>query len=158
MKLPSITIIRDTREQKGWNFDPEEKVAGKIQILGTEVGTLDAGDYTIKGMEHIVRIERKFGFCELFGNMTPVSNRERFEREMEKLRPIPYKYLVIESSINDDILGLSVPQIYKGPPGSAVLKWIFELQVEFGIIPVFTGSCGKRVVKQIFEAIIRKTS
>src|SRR6476620_5096422 len=107
-RLPSITVVRDTREKEdqGWIFEPEEKVAGKIQILGTVETGLDAGDYTLLGYEDKIRIERKQGFCELFGNMSPKDHRERFEREMEKLRNIPYKYLIIEGMLTRDVLGM----------------------------------------------------
>jgi hypothetical protein len=71
MKLPSIVIIRDTREKenKGWDFHGEDKKPGKVQILGTEEIVLNAGDYSIKGHEDLVRIERKQGFAEMFTNL-----------------------------------------------------------------------------------------
>ncbi len=157
-KLPSITIIRDTREKEdqGWMFEPEEKLPGKIQILGTVEAGLDAGDYTIQGYEDQIRIERKQGFCELFGNMSPLAHRERFEREMEKLRSIPYKYLVIEGMLTHDVLGMSIPQFTKSPPTSAVVRWLFSLQMEYGIVPVFAGECGKKTARYIFEQFMRR--
>lgn len=159
--LPVIKVLVDTREQKPWMFEPEEKVSGKIQFIGSEVVTLSAGDYTIsiddKPLNDIVVIERKMGFCELFGNMSPVSNKERFEREMEKLRNVPFKYLIIESSINSDIWGMSVPQ-YKsvGPPVSRVFEWVINLQQEYGIVPIWAGDCGKKCARRIFEQVARK--
>jgi hypothetical protein len=156
MALPAITIIRDTREQLGWVFDPEEKQPSKVQVLGTVTKTLDAGDYSIEGYEHLVRIERKAGFCELFGNMTPVAHKERFIREMEKLKDIPYKYLVIESVLSNDIFGLTIPQFYKSPPVSAVVRWVYELQMDYGIVPIFAGEAGKKTVRYLFETIMRR--
>jgi hypothetical protein len=155
MRLPALTVIRDTREQKGWDFHPEEKVAGKIQVLGTEVGTLEAGDYSLKGYEDIIRIERKMGFRELFGNYSPVANRERFEREMEKLRHIKYKYIIVESSLSDDLLGMAPPQVQTGLPCNTVMKWLEELEVEYGISVKYAGPCGKRLARTIFEAVAR---
>ena len=159
-RLPEITIIRDTREHanNGWWFNEEEKKPGRIRVTGTVSQALDAADYTVLGYEDVVRIERKAGICELFGNMIPVANRERFEREMEKLRDIPYKYIVIETNLNDDVLGLSVPQMFKGPTSSSVVKWLFELQMEYGVVPVFAGGCGKRVARYIFENAIRRVT
>lgn len=156
MALPEITIIRDTREQKGWIFEPEEKKPGKIRVLGTEVGTLDAADYSVKGYESLIRIERKNGFAELFCNMSPKAHKERFEREMEKLRDIPYKYLIIETVLSDDALCLSVPQMYKGPPSSSVLKWIYELEMEYGIVPIFANDAGKRTARYLIELAIKR--
>jgi hypothetical protein len=155
-KLPEITIIKDTREQKGWDFLEEEKVAGKVRVAGMEVATMDAADYTIKGAEDLVRIERKYGFTELFNNMTPLESKYRFEREMEKLRAVKHRYLVIETSLNDDILALSIPQLYKGPTANRVLSWITELEMEYGIVPIYAGSCGRRVARHIFDNIARR--
>jgi hypothetical protein len=155
-RLPDITIVRDTREQKGWDFPEEEKQAGKIRVAGTVTATLDAGDYTIKGYEDLVRIERKYGFCELFGNMVPKEAELRFEREMEKLRNIPHKYIIIETSLSDDILGLSVPQMRFGMPANRLLKWLMEISIEYGVMPIFAGECGKRVARSIFDEVVRK--
>jgi hypothetical protein len=154
--LPDITIIRDTREQKGWDFPAEEKQAGKIRIAGTIEQALDAGDYTIKGYEDLIRIERKYGFTELFGNLVPKEVQLRFEREMERLRPIPHKYIIIETSLSDDILGLSIPQMKFGPPASRIVKWLMEISLEYNVMPIFAGSCGKRVAKMIFDEVVRK--
>jgi len=158
MALPEITIIRDTREQQGWIFEPEEKKPGKIRVLGTETATLDAADYSVKGYEDLIRIERKNGFGELFCNMSPKAHKERFEREMEKLRHIPYKYIIVETVLSDDALCLSVPQMFRGPPSSAVLKWLFELQMEYGIVPVFAGDAGQRTARYLIELAIRKAN
>lgn len=154
-KLPEITIVTDTREQKPWTFDEEEKQPGKVRIAGNVVECLDAGDYSIKGLEHLVRIERKMGFRELFGNMSPTEHRDRFEREMEKLRTIPFKYLLIESNLSHDILALSVPQYQSGPPASRVLDWLTYLNQKYGIHHMFVGECGQRVAKTIFKQIAR---
>lgn len=157
-RLPDMTIIRDTREQQGWTFEPEEKVAGRIQVMGTQEQALDAGDYSLVGFEDQIRIERKQGFCELFGNMTPVEHKERFEREMEKLRDIPFKYLIVEANISRDVLGLSVPQMWKAPPTSAVLRWLTELEMEYGIRVIFAGDAGKRVARMVFDTFLRRVA
>lgn len=156
MSKLDIFVIKDTREQKGWDFHPEEKKPGKLCILGTEIATLDAGDYTIKGYEDIIRIERKMGFAELFGNMTPLDHKERFEREMEKLRDIKHKYILVETSINNDMLGMAPPQFRGGIPSSAVMKWLLKLEMEYNIRTLFVGDAGKRVSKLIFEQIVSK--
>src|SRR5687768_8444222 len=105
MKLKDIEIIRDNREKpgEGWFWESEEKRPGKMRISGTTNATLDAADYSVVGYENIVRIERKFGFSELFGNMTSKEHKERFEREMEKLSIIPHAYILIESNLSKDI-------------------------------------------------------
>lgn len=46
-----IPIIEDTREQLAWKFNPD--------VFSVEPGTLATGDYTLKGYEDRVCIERK---------------------------------------------------------------------------------------------------
>ncbi len=157
--LPDITIIRDTREQRGWTFDGEEKKPGQVRIMGTEEGCLDCGDYAIKGMEDLVRIERKNSWQELFGNYSPVASKERFEREMEKLRLIKHRYILIEANLCNDLISLTVPQYYNaagGPAGIRVYEWLLELQLEYDVNVQFVGDCGKRIAKSIFKQIARK--
>lgn len=157
-KLPEITIRKDRREHEGhgWTFAAEEKEAGKVRILGTTEDSMDAADYSIVGYEDLVRIERKQNFTELIGNFINKDNRIRFENELEKLRKVKFKYLVIESDLNADMMGLSVPQFNHGPPISRITNMIWEYQLEYGIIPVFAGSCGKRIASQIFKNVARK--
>ncbi len=155
-RLPQIKIIRDTREQKGWDFELEEKKAGKVQILGTIDQKLDAGDYSIVGLEDMVSIERKRSMCELFLNCTPADHRERFEREMERFQNIKHKYLVIETVLSKDLLSMSIPQMTRGMPGSAVMRWLIDLQIEYGIVPIFAGDAGPKVATTIFRNMARR--
>jgi len=157
-RLPKdITIIRDTREKEnqGWIFNDTESKAGKINFSDTELCKLDSGDYSIKGMEDIVTIERKNGFSELFGNMTSKSNKERFHREMERMKNVKHKYIVVEGNINKDILGMCPPQMRNGPPAKTILKWLNEIELKYGVNVIFAGDCGKIVAESIFENILR---
>ena len=59
-KEPDFIIIKDIREQTPWEFHYEHTVA-------EEIGTLKTGDYTVKGMEDKLVIERKGCIEELAG-------------------------------------------------------------------------------------------
>lgn len=153
-----IIVLQDSREQKGWQFDKEEKARSgyKSQIIDMKTVALDAADYSLEGYEDIIRIEKKSGFTELFGNFTPAANKERFIREMQKLKDIKHKYLVIEGVVNTDIFGMSLQQFKYPVPCSALIKWILELQLEFGIVPIFAGNAGKKTTRILFENIVKK--
>lgn len=155
-KLPEFTVIKDTREQQGWEFSLEEKKPGNCQLTNFEIGKLDTGDYSIKGLEHLVTIERKNGFSELFGNLGSSVSRQRFEREMERMAAIPYSYILVETNLNYDTLGLGVPQSKFGMPASAILKYLMDYSVEYNVKTMFVGDCGKKVARSIFESICRK--
>jgi len=94
MKLPaelkpeSVVAICDTREQQPLDLAP----------LRTVSGTLDTGDYSLQGCEHIVRIERK-SLSDLIGCVG--RERDRFDREVQRLLAYPVKVLVVESSWPD---------------------------------------------------------
>lgn len=151
-----ITIIKDSREQKGWEFEAEKKTNSMAKIEGTVVEALNAADYAIKGYEDLLRIERKAGMCELFNNMMPSHNNDRFIREMEKLKDIKHKYIIVEDNLSNDVLSLSVPQMYKGPPSNTILRWLLEIQIDYGVHTIFAGNAGKRVARNLFDLIVRK--
>ena len=79
---PLPTIIVDTREQTPLEF----------QHLPSERGTLQSGDYSIQGLEHDFAIERK-SVADLCGSLT--RGRERFERELHRLRGFPFARVLI---------------------------------------------------------------
>jgi ERCC4-type nuclease len=91
VKLPSalkpeqVIAIVDTREQNPLDLSP----------LRSQVGTLETGDYSVVGLEHVVRIERK-SLEDLIGCIG--RDRERFDREVQRLLSYPVRCLVIESS------------------------------------------------------------
>lgn len=154
--MKDITVLVDSREQKPWQFDIEEPKSGySTRITSSEVTGLDCGDYSVKGYEDLIRIERKMGFGELFNNMIPKTNKDRFEREMEKLQQIKYKYILIESNLSKDIMGLSVGQMFKGPPCSKVFRWLNEIEIKYGVHVNFVGDCGPKVARLIFDNVIK---
>lgn len=83
MKIaPSIII--DSREQQPWKFEN----------LPTETGTLDTGDYSIRGLEHLVAVERK-SLPDLLACCG--RHRDRFKRELQRLRGYEFRLLVVEA-------------------------------------------------------------
>ena len=90
-KLPAkldpknVIAIVDSREQNALNLEP----------LTTVTSTLPTGDYSVRGLEHVVAIERK-SLDDLVGCVG--RDRERFDREVQRLLAFPVRILVIESS------------------------------------------------------------
>jgi ERCC4-type nuclease len=84
----SPCIVIDTREQTPLTFD----------TLPSQVGTLDTGDYSVRGLEHLISIERK----SLPDLLTCVGReRERFKRELRRLRGYRFRLLLVECSAAD---------------------------------------------------------
>jgi DNA excision repair protein ERCC-4 len=80
-----VLAIIDSREQTPLDLSP----------LSTTTTTLTTGDYSIRGLEHVVCVERK-SLADLVGCVG--SDRERFEKEVQRLLAYPVRVLVIEST------------------------------------------------------------
>lgn len=83
MKIEA-TVIVDSREQQPLVFDN----------LPAVTGTLSTGDYSVVGLEHLIAVERK----EL-GDLLACCGRERdrFKRELQRLRAYRFRLLVVEA-------------------------------------------------------------
>jgi DNA excision repair protein ERCC-4 len=97
-----FTVIVDTREQSPYQFrtfkaDSKHKTPSGIPrplFIPVETATLKTADYSIKGYESEIAIERK-SLTDLFGTLG--SGRERFIRELERLSEFTVAHVVIEA-------------------------------------------------------------
>lgn len=126
--LGGMVIAVDTREQRPYRF------VGFPTIFTT----LHTGDYSVKGFEEVVTIERKeYGD---FLNCVGKSHR-RFSAEMERLLGFKYKALVIEAEIRAIADGQH-PKSRVDP--NAAIGMITRLAVQG--IPVM--ACGDRLLAE----------
>lgn len=101
--LCPFTVIIDTREQAPYQFrtfkaDAKYKTQSGIArplYIPTETATLRTGDYSIKGHESEIAVERK-SLTDLFGTLG--GGRERFERELQRLSKFQVAHVVIEAT------------------------------------------------------------
>jgi len=128
----SFIIIQDSREKRPWTF----QITGSVKDV--KISKLETGDYSIKGMEEILMIERKASVDELFMNLGV--QWKRFEREMERAKSYKYKYLVVEATMRDIYRGSR----YSKMSGRFIMARLVYLQIEYGIRVIFAGS-GKYV-------------
>jgi len=121
-KTPLI-FITDTREQKEYSFP--------IPALRRK---LNAGDYSVQGLEERVAVERKSlpDFVR-----TVIRDRDRFHEELRKLAQYEFACVVVEATLQDVLEG-KYPG-YAHP--NAVLGAAVSISVDWGI-PVFF--CGDR--------------
>lgn len=148
MKLPAtiqpewITAIVDTREQAPLNLTP----------LAVEIGTLPTGDYSIRGMEHLVAIERK-SLPDLLGCIG--RDRDRFDREVQRLLAYPTRALVVEATWAQIEMGSWTNSRIK--PAAAIgslLGWI-----EMGLPVILAGDherAGRYVARLLFTSARRR--
>jgi ERCC4-type nuclease len=147
MKLPAtiepevLTAVIDTREQHALDLAPLKIVRG----------TLTTGDYSVVGLEHVVSIERK-SLSDLLGCVG--GERERFDREVQRLIAYPVRALVVEAGWADLELGRWQSKITPAAAIGSVLGWIAS-----GLPVVMAGDhtrAGRYVSRLLFIAARRR--
>lgn len=92
LKPDQVRVIADSREQRAFDLSP----------LRMELGTLVTADYSLAGATDCVAVERK-ELDDLIGCLT--TGRERFSRELDRLRAYEFRAVVIEASWSDMVAG-----------------------------------------------------
>ena len=82
-----IEIVIDTREQHPFTFVP------MVDVIAC-LGTLPTGDYSLRGFESAVTVERKT-LDDLIGCLT--HDRSRFKHELERMRGFNSAAVVVEA-------------------------------------------------------------
>lgn len=99
-----FTILIDQREKAPYFFTglrAGSKNSCRPLVVPTEFAHLKTGDYSIAGMEDRICIERK-SLADLYSTLG--SNRDRFEREHERMTEFDFAAVVVEASIARVIL------------------------------------------------------
>lgn len=136
-----VTAIIDRREQLPLDLSP----------LQTTAGTLATGDYSIVGLEHVVAAERK-SLSDLLGCIG--GDRERFEREVQRLLAYPCRVIVVEATWADLEAGQWRSKITPSAAMGSVLGWIAA-----GIPIVMAGDharAGRYVSRLLYIAARRR--
>lgn len=145
-------VIRDTREKegKGWHFGPTEKCSG------TTIETMRTGDYTLKGYEDYLCIERKGSVVEVAGNLI----QPRFYEELERLEEFQFPFLVLEFNMDDLIrypFGCGLPAHVRRKckmDGFVLLGKLNEMMLKYKTKVLFVGEKGKDVASSLFKRVV----
>ncbi len=125
-----VTILIDDRERNSWTINH--------QGFKFETKRLKVGDYTIKGFEDQVAIEKKSGIIELISNLSG-KDRPRFKRFLEKLSKYPIKCIVIEDSLSHiDAAFRACPKTHLEP--FSIYYWLSVITIKYKIPVLFIGS------------------
>ena len=125
--MSKYTVIQDTREQDGWFFSPYDKCEGM------ERAYMPTGDYTLKGYEDVVCVERKASVAEIAMNLG--KKKKPFQEEMQRMKEFPFSFLILEFSMDDVIRfpeGSTVPRDARGKvrvTGKYLIKSLMEFQI-----------------------------
>ena len=131
------TIIIDTREAQPLIFTR----------LESRRGTLTTGDYSVAGLEELFAVERK-SISDLVGCCMG-ENRERFERELHRLRGFRFSRLLIIGSEAQILAG----QYHSNIKPKAILATLSAFEVRYDLPVVFSEtpeSAGRRIERWAF--------
>lgn len=123
LKIEDLTYLIDTREQTPFDF------ASMDPRIRTASATLPTGDYSIRGLEHLVTVERK-SLDDLIGCVG--RGRERFERELQRMKSYTARCVVVECSWDALEFGDYRSQITPKALTGSVMGWM-----EMGILFFF---------------------
>ncbi len=121
-----LKVVIDTREQAPFTFS-------RFQVE-TERAALSCGDYSLPGFEDCVSIERK-ELNDLIGCLMN-GNRDRFERELSKLRFYDLAAIVVEASLGDVSKGRYKSEMKP----HAVLQSVFAFSVRYRTAFIWAGN------------------
>jgi ERCC4-type nuclease len=141
LRPEDVVAVVDSREQLPLDLAP----------LATIAGTLATGDYSVRGLEHVVSVERK-GLADLLGCVG--QERDRFDREVQRLLAYPVRALVVESTWTEIEAGEWRSRITPSAVLGSLLGWIAS-----GLPVVMVGDhdrAGRYVSRLLFTAARRR--
>ena len=149
LKMSDFKAVIDTREQRPLTLD-----------MPCEVGTLDTGDYSILGLTDLIAVERK-SLEDLIACMT--SGRDRFERELRRLKAYPVRCVVVEANWYDLEQGNYRSKLNALAATHTVASWTARFCVPFQFVGThdaagrfvsyFLFTSAKRVVSRALDAL-----
>ncbi len=136
-----LVAICDSREQTPLDLSP----------MRVERAGLTTGDYSLRGLEDVIAIERK-SLPDLVGCVGV--ERERFERELVRLRAYPCRAVVVEATWAELQAGEWRSKVTPASAIGSVLAWVSD-----GIPFLFVGNheeAGRAVARLMFVAARRE--
>ena len=147
-KIPKqFTVLVDDREKHPWDLP-----------YRTEKKRLSTGDYTIRGFENTIAIEKKSGLIELLNDLAN-GYRLTFERFLKRLSEYPVKCIVVEDTLSNLSIDRALEHIKYKSRGKARLTaktiyyWTAEIAAKYQIPIVFVCKSAKMdLLPEIFRA------
>jgi ERCC4-type nuclease len=139
------TIIIDTREQL------------KIPFKNFEVATLQTGDYSIKGYENLISIERKSAI-DLYGTLG--KGNKRFKKELERSMDLEYFAIVVEDNFQNIRNKTFENSHFSKMKGYVITQILCTIHVKYNIPVFFTNNQyeSKILIKDLFKAYLKNKS
>ena len=123
-----MIIVQDSRERLPYSFD-DQRYTG----VTVEVAALPVGDYSLKGLEHLVACERKSlsDLAQCLGR-----DRGRFVKELHKARGYDAFAVIVEG----DWFQLASGQYGSHVDAHAACQSVLSFAVHMGVLILFCGN------------------
>jgi len=128
--IPKPAVLVDTREQLPFAFTNHPNWIDKVIWH-----KLDAGDYSVQGMENLLALERK-SLTDLI--TTLMQNRNTFFSSCERLTQYRWRALLIEASY-EDIKSTYGQELYTSAHPNAVSGSLDAVEAKFNIPVIYTS-------------------
>jgi ERCC4-type nuclease len=99
-------------------IDKREKLP--LHLPNSEIGLLETGDYSIKGLTNLISVERK-SLPDLYGCFG--QSRDRFERELVRLAEFPYPAIVVEATLEMVLAGTKFSRVHPQSAIGSLIAW-----------------------------------
>ena len=133
-----MEIIQDTREKEPWHLTSFASVSSQV------VETVSAGDYTIRGKETLITIDRKKRPAELANNLGMY--KDRFARELERMQRYTFRYVICEFPYEKLLMfprGSGLPKRIQRKVrarGKFLVKQVDKMSEEYGVEFIFCNN------------------
>ena len=134
-KLRPVIVI-DCREQDPFLFG-----------LPTEIGTLATGDYSIRGLDHLIAVERK-SLPDLIGCVT--RDRDRFKRELQRMAAYRFRLVAVEAAPQDITAGCWRGKTNPASVWGSIASWMCRYGVPFMLLKDHP-TAGRFVERYLFQ-------
>jgi len=146
-----MKILRDTREQNGFDFTFYDVEVEDIK--------LDQGDYTTELLINDITVERKASTTEVSSNLLRKSSKDRFLRECDRIKNLKRGYLVLEFS-ESDVFGFPWNTKLNGlqkkkmrVTGRALYKMICEIEEQYPNIEIMYCNSREEAEKFTYDIL-----
>lgn len=136
-------VVVDTREQAPWTF-----TSGRVETVRR---CLPAGDYSVEGFEGSIAVERK-SLGDFVNTVIGKDSRERWKRELDKLRAYRLAAVVVEACPHDVLAA----RYHGGALPSSVLAAAIAVVVDYGVHLVWAGD--RATAESYAEALLLRAA
>ena len=143
-----FTILVDSREQKPYTFKgltADARHRHRPMVVETEWFALKQGDYSIKGYEDKITVERK-SLADLYG--TVGQGHDRFRREHERMAELDRAFVIIEGTWEDI---LNKPPYHTKLNPKAVFRTATKWATVYNVHWIAVGRYGDMTPRRVAE-------